>query len=139
MRRHQISSSSTEQVSFIVQRFTIGFHIIEPYIIGSAAIGFGKDHDSSAYPCIGFKNPTWHRDHRLQLMVVYNLLTNAFVGITTAKKHTIGNNNRSAATGFNWRSIKARKSNSVLDVFVIFFRLGEMVSLSIFPFKRRIR
>ena len=65
--------------ALIVQRETVGGHIIEPHLISADVSSLGEHQNTGGHACVGFEHAGGHGDDRLQTVAVHQFLANGLV------------------------------------------------------------
>jgi len=65
--------------ALIVQRKAVGFHIVEPHLVGAARAGLGEHQHRRGHARIGLEHAGRHGDDRPQLMVFNQFFSDALV------------------------------------------------------------
>ena len=86
------------RVALVVERESIGLHVVEPNLVGASGIGLGEDEDSGRNACVGLEHARRHGDDGLQTLVIDYLLADSQVPRTGTEEHAIGYNGSASAT-----------------------------------------
>ncbi len=86
-----------DRISFIIQGEAVGFHVVEPHLVGAASTGFGEYQHGGGHAGVGFEDTGGHGNHGLKLVVFYQFFTDGFVGFATAEEDAVRNDAGAAA------------------------------------------
>ena len=86
--------------ALIIQREAVGFHIVEPHLVGAACAGLGKHQHRRGHACIGLEHAGRHGDDRPQLVILDQLFADALVRLAGTEQHTVRHDTGTATAGF---------------------------------------
>ena len=86
--------------ALVVQRETVGFHIVEPHPVGAARAGLGKHQHRRGHACVGLEHAGGHGNDRPQLMVFDQFFSDALVRLAGTEQHAVRHDAGTAAAGF---------------------------------------
>lgn len=109
--------AGVERRALVIERIAVGLHVIEPDLIGAAAVGLGKKENHRQDPGIGLKDDGGHGDKGVQLLLLHQQTAQGLVRIAGAKEDAIRHNHRRSPPDLNKRKKSATKSNSAFLVF----------------------
>ena len=67
--------------SLVVKRPAIGFHVVEPHVIGAARVCLREEKDRCGYPGVGAEHATRERHDAIELLVLDENLPQRLVGV----------------------------------------------------------
>ena len=100
LRFFQRSSTSGRSLAsiilaLVIQRETVGLHVIEKYLVGAAALG--EDQDGGGDTGVGLEHAGGQRDHAFELVFFHQQLADGLVGLAGAEQHAVGHDHGAAA------------------------------------------
>ncbi len=75
--------------ALVIQRKTIGLHIVKPDVFGAARAGLCEHQHRRGYARIGLEHAGGHGNHRPQLMVFHQLLADGLVRLGRAEQNAV--------------------------------------------------
>ena len=87
-----------DRISLIVQGEAIGLHVVEPYLFRATGTGLCEDEDRRGDTGIGFEDAGGHGNHRPELVILYQFLTDGLMGFAAAEEHSVRHDAGAAAT-----------------------------------------
>ena len=85
--------------ALVVEREAIGLHVVEPDVVGAAAVGLGEEQDGGGDARIRSKHATRQRDHGIQLLLLDQDVTQLLMRFAGAKQNPVGHDDRSPSAG----------------------------------------
>ncbi len=76
--------------AFVVEGEAVGFHVVEPDLVGSSGTGLGEDEDGGRDSGIGLENARGHRDYCPELVVLDELPADGLVSHGRAEENAVG-------------------------------------------------
>ena len=104
--------------ALVVQREAVGLDIVEPDVIGLAALG--EDQDGGRHAGVGLEHARGQRDHRLELVLLHQQSSaSAVCAFDEPNSTPSGTMTALRPPSFSIRRIRATKSSSVFFVFTL--------------------
>ena len=86
--------------ALVVQREAVGFHIVEPHLIGAARAGLGKHQHRCGHACVGLEHAGGHGNDRPQLVVFNQFFSDALVRLAGTEQNAVRHDAGAASAGF---------------------------------------
>ena len=97
------------RAAFVVKAVAVGFHVVEPDVIGTTGAGFREDEHSGGDAGVRLEDAAWHGDDGAQLVVVDEFFADGFVGFRGAKEHAVRNDAGALAAFFEHAQEERKK------------------------------